>query len=231
MEQEISFISLIMNATFVAQLILGLLAVFSIISWGIIFSKWIDLSRAKRATKEFMRQYKSSTSIATLYTTISAKKTQISVSALFFNGINEYNKLTKQGVKQKDIIIENLERALASSMDSEIDSYEDSLSLLATFGSVSPYIGLLGTVWGIMHAFIGLGNTGQATLATVAPGIAEALIATAVGLFVAIPAYIFYNKFSADVNHLTNHMNKFGDDFLNLINRRLSSNNNIREEI
>ena len=231
MGQEISFISLVTNATFFAQLILILLAVFSVISWAIIFSKWTSLAKAKRETKEFMRQYKSSTSIASLYTALSGKSNQVAVGALFFNGINEYNKMTKQGINQKEIIIENLERTLASSMDAEIDSYEDSLSLLATFGSVSPYIGLLGTVWGIMHAFIGLGNTGQATLATVAPGIAEALIATAVGLFVAIPAYIFYNKFSADVNHLTNSMNKFGDDFLNLINRRLSSNNANKEEI
>ena len=121
------------------------------------------------------------------------------------------------------MILLNVERTLSSTVEEEIDRYEHSLSTLATFGSVSPYIGLLGTVWGIMHAFIGLGSLGQATLTTVAPGIAEALVATAIGLFVAIPAYIFYNKFTAEVNSLNNKMNKFGDDFLNLISRRLAN--------
>lgn len=225
MEQEISIIQLILNASIVVQVVIGLLLLFSIFSWGIIFSKWAFLARAKFETKSFLRKFANANSVATLYTALSGKENRHSVAALFYNGINEYNKLNKQGTTNPDVILLNIERTLSSTVEAEIDRYENSLSTLATFGSVSPYIGLLGTVWGIMHAFIGLGSQGQATLATVAPGIAEALVATAIGLFVAIPAYIFYNKFTGEVNSLNNKMNKFGDDFLNLISRRLSSNN------
>ena len=220
-QQEISILQLILNASLVVQIVIGILILFSIISWGIIFGKWTTLAKAKLDTHSFLRQYHATKSISTLFSSISAKSSQNSVAALFYQGITEYNKLNKSGVSDSTLIIENIERSLNSTLDSELDRYESSLSTLATFGSVSPYIGLLGTVWGIMHAFIGLGSAGQATLALVAPGIAEALVATAIGLFVAIPAYIFYNKFSSDVESLNNKMNKFGDEFLNLINRRL----------
>ena len=221
MAQEISILQLIINASVVVQIVIGILVIFSIISWGIILGKWTSLARAKMDTNGFLRQYNASSNIATLYTSVSGKASKNSVAALFFSGITEYNKLNKQGVTKKDVIMQNIERSLSASLDYEIDKYQNSLSTLATFGSVSPYIGLLGTVWGIMHAFIGLGAAGQATLTSVAPGIAEALVATACGLFVAIPAYMFYNKFSSDVQSLENKMNKFGDEFLNLISRRI----------
>lgn len=221
MGQEISILQLIINASLVVQIVIGILVMFSIVSWGIIFTKWTMLAKAKMDTQSFLRQYNAATNISTLFTAISGKTSKNSVAALFYQGIGEYNKLSKQGVTSSELMMENIERSLNSTLDAEIDRYEGSLSMLATFGSVSPYIGLLGTVWGIMHAFIGLGAVGQATLASVAPGIAEALVATAIGLFVAIPAYIFYNKFSGDVQSLNNKMNKFGDEFLNLINRRL----------
>lgn len=230
MNQEISIIQLVLNASIIVQIVIGILVLFSIASWGIIFSKWIFLGKAKYETKSFLRQFKSTNNVSTLYTALSAKEEHHSVAALFYNGINEYNKLNKQGTTNPEVILLNIERTLSSSVESEIDRYENSLSTLATFGSVSPYIGLLGTVWGIMHAFIGLGNMGQATLSTVAPGIAEALVATAMGLFVAIPAYIAYNKFTAEVNSLNNKMNKFGDDFLNLISRKLASNSRDNDE-
>jgi biopolymer transport protein TolQ len=221
MEQEISILQLIMNASIVVQAIIGILVLFSITSWAIIFSKWRTLAQAKSQTHNFLRQFHSSNSVSSLYSSLSAKEHKHSVEALFFNGINEYNKLNKQGITQKDVVLENIDRSLSATIEAQVDKYEHSLSTLATFGSVSPYIGLLGTVWGIMHAFIGLGTAGQATLSTVAPGIAEALVATAIGLFVAIPAYIAFNKFSSDIGSLNNKMNKFGDEFLNLINRRL----------
>lgn len=148
---------------------------------------------------------------------------------MFYAGLSEYNRMSKSGVNSKDAITTNIERALTATIDEELNSFESHLSTLATFGSVSPYIGLLGTVWGIMHAFIGLSNTGQATLSSVAPGIAEALVATAIGLFVAIPAYMAYNKFTSDVNYLYNKMNRFGDEFLNLINRKLSATSNSQD--
>lgn len=221
MEQEISILQLIMNASIVVQVIIGILLLFSVTSWAIIFGKWLTLAQAKSQTHNFLRQFHNSNSISNLYTSLSSKENQHSVEALFFNGINEYNKLNKQGITQKDVVLENIDRSLSATVEAQIDKLEHNLSTLATFGSVSPYIGLLGTVWGIMHAFIGLGAAGQATLSTVAPGIAEALVATAIGLFVAIPAYIAYNKFTSDISSLNNKMNKFGDEFLNLINRRL----------
>ena len=230
MQQELSILQLIINASLVVQIIIGILVLFSVISWGIIIGKWTSLARAKLETSSFLRQYNSSNNISTLYTTVAGKSNKNCVAALFFNGISEYNKLTKQGVTKKEAMMDNIERALNASLDAEVDKYHTSLSTLATFGSVSPYIGLFGTVWGIMHAFLGLGSAGQATLASVAPGIAEALVATACGLFVAIPAYMAYNKFSADVNSLENKMNKFGDEFLNLIGRRLSSTNSSDKE-
>ena len=227
--QDTSIIALISDASIVVQIIIAILALFSIISWGIILSKWLALAKAKAATKKFMTQYYNSPSITNLYNAISPLSTRVSTSQMFYSGLSEYNRMSKSGVGNKDTIISNIERALAATIDEELNSYENHLSTLATFGSVSPYIGLLGTVWGIMHAFLGLGSTGQATLASVAPGIAEALIATAIGLFVAIPAYIAYNKFSADVGWLYNKMNKFGDEFLNLLNRKLASSNSSQD--
>lgn len=219
-----SVISLISNASLTVQFIMALLAVFSITSWGIIFSKWRSISKAKSETQKFMSQFYSTNSLTNLFNSVSAAPERYTTAQMFYAGLSEYNRLNKTGVNNKVAIMENIERALAASMDDELNTHEARLSTLATFGSVSPYIGLLGTVWGVMHAFIGLGNTGQATLSAVAPGIAEALIATGIGLFVAIPAFMAYNKFTSDVGVLEKKMNKFGDEFLNTINRRLSAN-------
>lgn len=227
--EQISIISLITDASAPVQVVMALLAVFSIVSWGIIFSKWVSISRAKLETSKFIKQYQSSNSITNLYNSISVQNNRVTTGQMFYAGLSEYNKVSKSGISNKDTITANIERALNATIDEELNNYESSLSTLATFGSVSPYIGLLGTVWGIMHAFIGLSNTGQATLSSVAPGIAEALIATAIGLFVAIPAYMAYNKFSADVNNLEKRMYRFGDEFLNLINRKLSATANSQE--
>lgn len=223
--EQMSIISLITDASLTVQVIMGILALFSVFSWGIIINKYITLGKAKRDIKIFQHQYSNTTNITTLYNSISTLE-RTTTAQMFFVGISEYNNLNKKGVRNKDDITANLERSLTAAAEEELDNYESGLSTLATFGSVSPYVGLLGTVWGIMHAFIGLGNTGQATLASVAPGIAEALIATAIGLFVAIPAYMAYNKFSADISTLEKKMNKFGDEFINSINRHLASNSN-----
>lgn len=220
-----SVISLIGNASLTVQFIMALLGLFSITSWGIIFSKWRSISKAKSETQKFMSQFYSTNSLTNLFNSVSAAPERYTTAQMFYAGLSEYNRLNKTGVNNKIAIMENIERALAASMDDELNTHESRLSTLATFGSVSPYIGLLGTVWGVMHAFIGLGSTGQATLAAVAPGIAEALIATGIGLFVAIPAFMAYNKFTSDVGVLEKKMNKFGDEFLNTINRRLSANN------
>lgn len=222
--EQMSVISLIGNASLTVQFIMALLGLFSITSWGIIFSKWRSISKAKSETQKFMSQFYSTNSLTNLFNSVSAAPERYTTAQMFYAGLSEYNRLNKTGVNNKIAIMENIERALAASMDDELNTHESRLSTLATFGSVSPYIGLLGTVWGVMHAFIGLGSTGQATLAAVAPGIAEALIATGIGLFVAIPAFMAYNKFTSDVGVLEKKMNKFGDEFLNTINRRLSAN-------
>ncbi|MDD3266610.1 MAG: protein TolQ [Burkholderiales bacterium] len=221
--EQMSILSLILNASLTVQVIMLILALFSISSWGIIINKFLMLSRAKSETRAFNQKYQNTANVTTLYNNISTIK-RTTTAQMFFVGISEYNILNKKGVKNKDDITANLERSLTATIEDELSSYESGLATLATFGSVSPYVGLLGTVWGIMHAFIGLGNTGQATLASVAPGIAEALIATAIGLFVAIPAYMAYNKFSEDIAMLEKKMNKFGDEFINSINRHLASN-------
>lgn len=221
--EQMSIMSLITDASLTVQIIMLLLAVFSVVSWGIIISKFLSLSKAKRETLKFYAQYQNTNNITSLYNSISSSE-RITNAQMFYAGLSEYNRLSKNGVRNKNDITSNIERSLTATIEDELSGYESGLSTLATFGSVSPYIGLLGTVWGIMHAFIGLGNSGQATLASVAPGIAEALIATAIGLFVAIPAYMGYNKFSADIATLEKKMNKFGDEFLNSINRHLASN-------
>ncbi len=223
--QQISIMQLILHASIVVQLVIVILLLLSIISWGIILNKTLIFIHAKYVTNKFIKNYHHSSSMFNLYNTLGV--TPRTVEALFYNSINEYNRLIKQNINDKEVIINNIERTLISSIDSEINYYENKLSLLATFGSVSPYIGLLGTVWGIMHAFIGLSNQAQATITSVAPGIAEALIATAIGLFVAIPAYIFYNKFTNEIAKLHNKMNSFSDEFLNLLNRKLNSNDSI----
>jgi biopolymer transport protein TolQ len=227
MEQSISIWHLVTNASLFVQIILAVLLIFSIVSWGIIINKWLALIRIKVGTYMFLRNFKGNDNIASLFDLVKNKNERnTSVAAMFYYAIEEYNKIKQQNINQQNIILNNIERSINSVLDYELHNYESGLSLLATFGSVSPYIGLLGTVWGIMHAFIGLGVTGQATLNSVAPGIAEALIATAFGLFVAIPSYIFYNKFINDVQNLNSSMTKFGDDLLNLINRKLLANNN-----
>jgi biopolymer transport protein TolQ len=223
--EQMSIISLIVNASLAVKAVMLLLGLFSVISWAIIFNKWLTLAKVKSATASFYNQYTTTNSLNSLYTLVAQDKQRYTTSQMFYAGLTEYNRLNKNGVHNKDTISNNIERTLTATLDDELNNYEARLSTLATFGSVSPYIGLLGTVWGIMHAFLGLGNTGQATLASVAPGIAEALIATAIGLFVAIPAYIAYNKFTADVSFLEKKMNKFGDEFLNLINRKLAASN------
>ena len=230
-KMKLSIIQLVLDASFVVQIVMAILILFSILSWGIILRKWIFLNKIKFSSHKFIKQFANTTNVATLYNEINALDNKFATHALFYNGINEYNKINKQGISDSNVVLSNVERTLTATIDTELDNYSQGLSTLATFGSVSPYIGLLGTVWGIMDAFSGLGSgDGQATLNSVAPGIAEALVATAIGLIVAIPAYIFYNKFTSDINTINNKMNKFGDDFLNLINRRLANNSNTHSD-
>lgn len=220
-----SITNLILSASGFAQAIMIILVLCSLISWAITFSKLFAIRSAKKATERFNLQFRGNDDLHSLFVMVSNLETKPTNSKIFYNAIAELNRMTNLGVNNKSQILNNIERAVNMTIDEETNDLESKLSILATFGSVSPYIGLLGTVWGIMSAFIGLGDGGQATLASVAPGIAEALIATAAGLFVAIPAYIFFNKFTTDVNYIYTKMTRFSDELLNIINRHTDSNN------
>ncbi|UDM15971.1 protein TolQ [Vogesella sp. XCS3] len=217
--QEISILSLIMHASLPVQLVMAGLVLLSLMSWGIIFNKIAVLGRARRATQEFEQQFWSGTDLNSLFEKNRANGDAVATEKLFQAGFAEFLKLRRQpGVDSSDQL-DGARRAMRAAAQRELDALDHHNSFLATVGSVSPYIGLFGTVWGIMHAFIGLGNAGQATLATVAPGIAEALIATAIGLFAAIPAVVAYNRFAADVDRLAGRFDSFMEEFSNILQR------------
>jgi biopolymer transport protein TolQ len=217
--QEISILSLIMHASLPVQLVMAGLVLLSLMSWGIIFNKITVLGRARRATQEFEQQFWSGTDLNSLFEKSRANGNAVATEKLFQAGFAEFLKLRRQpGVDSSDQL-DGARRAMRAAAQRELDALDHHNSFLATVGSVSPYIGLFGTVWGIMHAFIGLGNAGQATLATVAPGIAEALIATAIGLFAAIPAVVAYNRFAADVDRLAGRFDSFMEEFSNILQR------------
>ncbi len=217
--QEISILSLIMHASLPVQLVMAGLVLLSLMSWGIIFNKIAVLGRARRATQDFEQQFWSGTDLNSLFEKNRANGDTVATEKLFQAGFAEFLKLRRQpGVDSSDQL-DGARRAMRAAAQRELDALDHHNSFLATVGSVSPYIGLFGTVWGIMHAFIGLGNAGQATLATVAPGIAEALIATAIGLFAAIPAVVAYNRFAADVDRLAGRFDSFMEEFSNILQR------------
>lgn len=191
MNQNISIISLVIHSSLIVQIIIVMLLLFSIFSWGIIINKWVKLIHIKYNIYNFQKEFTNNDNIIDLFNKINKQKNKSATTKLFCNAIYELNKFAKHGIKNQSLIMENIERTINANINEEVSRLEQQISLLATFGSVSPYIGLLGTVWGIMQSFIGLENNGQTTLQAVAPGIAEALIATFIGLFVAIPAYIF----------------------------------------
>lgn len=217
--QEISILSLIMHASLPVQLVMAGLVLLSLVSWGIIFNKIAVLGRARRATQDFEQQFWSGTDLNSLFEKNRNNGDTVATEKLFQAGFAEFLKLRRQpGVDSSDQL-DGARRAMRAAAQRELDALDHHNSFLATVGSVSPYIGLFGTVWGIMHAFIGLGNAGQATLATVAPGIAEALIATAIGLFAAIPAVVAYNRFAADVDRLAGRFDSFMEEFSNILQR------------
>ncbi|MBP7581102.1 MAG: protein TolQ [Vogesella sp.] len=217
--QEISILSLIMHASLPVQLVMAGLVLLSLMSWGIIFNKIAVLGRARRATQDFEQQFWSGTDLNSLFEKNRNNGDTVATEKLFQAGFAEFLKLRRQpGVDSSDQL-DGARRAMRAAAQRELDALDHHNSFLATVGSVSPYIGLFGTVWGIMHAFIGLGNAGQATLATVAPGIAEALIATAIGLFAAIPAVVAYNRFAADVDRLAGRFDSFMEEFSNILQR------------
>lgn len=220
---DLSFLSLITQASLIVQLVMLILVVLSLLSWATIFRKWLVLSRAKRKSIEFQKEFWSGGNLHTLLERAASRRgTASPLERIFEAGMNEFmrSKNNNALAENNDQIMANTKRAMKAAYQREADILETSLPFLASVGSVSPYIGLFGTVWGIMHAFKGLANVQQATLATVAPGIAEALIATAIGLFAAIPAVIAFNRYAMNVDRLGIQYETFIDEFLNILQRQ-----------
>jgi biopolymer transport protein TolQ len=217
-----SVLSLITGASVPVQLVMAILLLASLFSWYYIFLKIFTLRRAERQTAEFERQFWSGVDLNELFQrAVNARASAGTLERIFESGFREFTKHRREPGTDVAALMDSTRRAMRATYQREMDKLESSLSFLATVGSVSPYVGLLGTVWGIMNAFRGLANVAQATLAHVAPGIAEALIATAIGLFAAIPAVVAYNRFAGDVNRLAIRFESFTEEFSNILQRQV----------
>ncbi|MEY3782874.1 MAG: protein TolQ [Pseudomonadota bacterium] len=224
MNQDLSILQLILHASFVVQLVIALLMTISVASWAAIFRKYFALKRVQRLNEEFEADFWSGTSLNELAS--AAKKNDPNAGPLqriFASGMREYQKLRERRIDDNSALLDGARRAMRASFQRELDAIETNLSFLASVGSVSPYVGLFGTVWGIMHSFTGLAAMTQVTLATVAPGIAEALVATAIGLFAAIPAVVAYNRFAHDIDRIAIKLETFIEEFSNILQRNLSA--------
>ncbi|MGQ9724664.1 MAG: protein TolQ [Tepidimonas sp.] len=224
MTHEFSVIELMLNASWVVQAVVLLLVGVSITSWAAIFRKAFALERVRRLTDGFERDFWSGGNLQDLYAAASRHAREGSpMERIFASGMREYQKLRERRITQPDALLDGARRAMRAAYQREIDALEVNLSFLGSVGSVSPYVGLFGTVWGIMHAFTGLAALTQVTLATVAPAIAEALVATAIGLFAAIPAVLAYNRFAHDIDRLAIRLETFMEEFSNILHRHASA--------
>ena len=220
MTTDMSFLSLIMGASIAVQIVLFLLLAASFMSWSIIFTKRRLIRRTKAASDDFEASFWSGGDLNTLYR--SAGREQgggVGMANIFESGFREFNRVSQQGEISPEKVVDECRRAMRVAQMREVDRLEESLATLATIGSTSPYVGLFGTVWGIMNSFRALGNVQAATLAMVAPGIAEALIATAMGLFAAIPAVIAYNRYADKVVRLEIRYDGFMEEFSSVLQR------------
>lgn len=221
MESEVSVWYLVSNAGVLVQLVMLLLALASVISWALIFQRYQVFRKAKQSQIAFEERFWSGMDLGQLYREVNADPTPFSgMEAVFRSGFKEFSRLRQQS-RDADAVMEGTQRAMRVAFSREQERLETHLPFLATVGSTSPYIGLFGTVWGIMNSFRGLAQVQQATLATVAPGISEALIATAMGLFAAIPAVIAYNRFSAMSDALLKNYETFAEEFSSILHRRV----------
>lgn len=224
MSQDLSILHLVMNASAVVQAVMALLMAVSIASWAAIFRKLFALKRVKSQNEAFEREFWSGTSLNDLFSSASKNAAEGGpMERIFASGMREYQKLRERRITDAGTLMDGARRAMRASFQREMDVVESNLSFLASVGSVSPYVGLFGTVWGIMHAFNGLSALSQVTLATVAPGIAEALVATAIGLFAAIPAVVAYNRFARDLDRIAIQQETFIEEFSNILQRNVSA--------
>ncbi len=218
---DLSLLSLIGNASLPVQIVMLILLGASVLSWTYIFSKRAALRRADEQTRRFEDDFWAGGDLTVLQQAIASRRNEHGALARIFDaGMTEFVK-ARRSSSRGDTLLDAPRRAMKAAFQREMDSLESHLNFLASTGSVSPYIGLLGTVWGIMHAFMGLSTMQQATLAALAPGIAEALIATAIGLFAAIPAVLAYNRYTNQIDRLSIRFESFVDEFLNILQRQV----------
>ncbi|OQX31952.1 MAG: protein TolQ [Candidatus Sedimenticola endophacoides] len=221
MENDLSFIHLIVSASPLVQLVMAALLLASVISWTMIFDRARVLSGARKAAERFEQRFWSGIDLGELYREIDKEEGEAAGMAnIFHAGFREFARLKKNPEIEPMAVVEGARRSMKVALSRELDELENHLSFLATVGSTSPYVGLFGTVWGIMNSFRALGNVKQATLSLVAPGIAEALIATAMGLFAAIPAVVAYNRYSNDLERLNGRYEDFLDEFTTILQRQ-----------
>jgi len=219
MNQNLSILSLVVQASPVVQLVMAGLVIASLASWTVIFGKLFGLRKVRASNEEFEREFWAGKNLNDLFNDAIKRVGGAPMERIFATGMREFLKLRERRVGDAGALLDGSRRAMRASFQREMDTIESNLSFLASVGSVSPYVGLFGTVWGIMHAFVGLANMTQVTLATVAPGIAEALVATAIGLFAAIPAVIAYNRFARDIDRIAIQLETFIEEFSNILQR------------
>lgn len=220
---DMSIYSLVAGASLPVQIVMGILLITSLISWWYIFIKVTTIKRAEKNAEEFENTFWTGSDMNKLYQGLAAtRRRPQGMASIFEAGFKEYARHKQQQQVRMEVsdVMEGSRRAMRAAYNRELDELDDHLPFLASVGSVSPYIGLFGTVWGIMNAFMGLSNVAQATLSQVAPGIAEALIATAIGLFAAIPAVIAYNRFATSVDRLSVRYESFMEEFTNILQRK-----------
>ncbi len=218
---DLTILSMIVNASIVVKFVMAILVLASMLSWTYIFMKMFAIRRARRQADDFEREFWGGSDLVGLYQRAASGRYAASgMERIFESGFKEFLKLKGRPGADMSALLDGTRRAMKATYQREMDALESHLSFLATVGSVSPYIGLFGTVWGIMNAFRGLSNVAQATLALVAPGIADALVATAMGLFAAIPAVIAYNRFSHDIDRLASRYESFMEELQNILQRQ-----------
>ncbi len=224
MNTDLSIIHLITGASLIVQLVMLVLVIASVVSWTVIIGKFRLLKRAKNNADNFESEFWSTSDLSAFYTKSSKTQKKAGENALesvFEAGFKEYIRSKKDTGIASNVVIDSVQRSMRVALNREIDAMEVHLPFLATVGSTSPYVGLFGTVWGIMNSFRALGTAKQATISMVAPGIAEALIATAIGLFAAIPAVIAYNRFINEVERLTNRYDAIYEEFITILQRQV----------
>ena len=223
MPSQLSIFELVANASLLVQLVMLLLMVVSLVSWMMIFQKWFLLRRAQNEYEAFEDHFWSGIDLRQFYNELETDEALNGIESIFVSGFKEFLRLSEQSEADPEAVMQGVQRAMRVALNREVSRLETNLAFLATVGSTSPYVGLFGTVWGIMNSFRSLANMSQATLASVAPGISEALIATAMGLFAAIPAVIGYNRFSARSDSIADLYQTFSDELITILHRAAHS--------